>query len=68
MLMKVVAFLTEQAVVDRIIDHLKSTFASERPPPPRVLTEVALTRPPREGLRNPALRAAEESGGYFIEG
>jgi len=32
--MKVVAFLTEHAVVDRIIDHLKLTFAAEKPPPP----------------------------------
>jgi hypothetical protein len=33
---KVVAFLTEHAVVDRIIDHLKLTFVAERPPPPQV--------------------------------
>jgi hypothetical protein len=65
--MKVVAFITEHAVVDRIIDHLKLTFAAEKPPPSRVLTEVALTRPPREGLRNAALMAAEESGGYFMD-
>ena len=30
--MKVVAFLTDYQVVDRIIDHLKLTFAAERPP------------------------------------
>jgi hypothetical protein len=30
--MKVVAFLTEHAVVDRIIDHLKLMFVAERPP------------------------------------
>jgi len=30
--MKVVAFITEHAVVDRIIDHLKLTFAAEKPP------------------------------------
>jgi hypothetical protein len=42
------------AVVDRIIDHLKLTFAAEKPPPSRVLTEVALM-------------AAEESGGYFMD-
>ena len=33
--MRVVAFLTEHAVVDRIIDHLKLTFIAERPPPPQ---------------------------------
>jgi hypothetical protein len=32
--MKVVAFITEHAVVDRIIDHLKLTFTAEKPPPP----------------------------------
>jgi|GEM_PF-1921874 len=31
--MKVVAFLTEHAVVDRIINHLKLTFVAEKPPP-----------------------------------
>ena len=34
--MKVIAFLTDYAVVDRIIDHLKLTFVAERPPPPQV--------------------------------
>jgi hypothetical protein len=49
--MKVIAFLTEHAVVDRIIRHLKLTFAAEKPPPCHVLSEVALM-------------AAEESGDY----
>jgi hypothetical protein len=31
-LMKVIAFLTDYAVVDRIIGHLKLTFVAERPP------------------------------------
>jgi len=52
--MKVVAFITEHAVVDRIIDHLKLTFVAEKPPPSRVMTEVALM-------------AAEESGRYFMD-
>jgi len=34
--MRVVAFLTEYAVVDRIINHLKLTFVADRPPPPRI--------------------------------
>jgi len=50
--MKVVAFLTEVAVVDRIIDHLELAFVADRPPPSRVLEQVALP-------------AAEESGEYF---
>jgi hypothetical protein len=32
--MRVVAFLMEHAVVDRIIEYLKLTFVAERPPPP----------------------------------
>jgi hypothetical protein len=31
--MKVIAFLTDYAVVDRIISHLNLTFVAERPPP-----------------------------------
>jgi len=50
--MKVVAFITEYAVVDRIIDHLKLTFVADKPPPSHVIEQVALT-------------AAEESGEYF---
>jgi hypothetical protein len=33
--MKAVAFLTEYAVVDRIIEHLRLTFVADRPPPPQ---------------------------------
>jgi hypothetical protein len=29
--MKVIAFLTDYVVVDRIIDHLQLTFVAERP-------------------------------------
>ncbi len=32
--MKIVAFLTDHIIVDRIIDHLELTFAVERPPLP----------------------------------
>jgi len=34
--MRIIAFLTDYAVVDRIIHHLKLTFVAERPPPPRM--------------------------------
>jgi len=34
--MKIISFLTEYAVVDRVIDHLKLTFVADRPPPPQV--------------------------------
>jgi uncharacterized protein (UPF0212 family) len=50
--MKIVAFITEVSVVDRIIDHLKLRFIAEKPPPSHVFTEVALM-------------AAEERGEYF---
>jgi hypothetical protein len=30
--MKIIAFLTARAVVDRIIDHLKLTFVADKPP------------------------------------
>jgi hypothetical protein len=40
--MKVVAFITEYAVVDRIIQHLKLTFVAEKPPPAHVFEQVAL--------------------------
>jgi hypothetical protein len=40
--MKVIAFITDHAVVDRIIDHLKLRFIAEKPPPSRVFTQVAL--------------------------
>ena len=54
-LMKGVAFITDYAAVDRIIDLLKLTFAAERPPPAHVFEPAALL-------------AAEESRGYFMEG
>jgi hypothetical protein len=36
--MKVVAFLTEYAVVDRIIRHLELTFVAEKTRPPKPLS------------------------------
>jgi len=40
--MKVIAFLTDYAVVDRIINHLKLTFVADRPPPPRIAYQELL--------------------------
>lgn len=34
--MKVIAFLADYSVVDRIIHHFKLTFVAERPPPPQI--------------------------------
>jgi hypothetical protein len=50
--MKVIAFLTDYAVVDRIIDHLKLTFVADKPPPPRIAYQEFLM-------------AAETGGEYF---
>ena len=36
------AFLTEHAVVDRIIRHLQLTFVAENPPPAYTLEQGAL--------------------------
>jgi hypothetical protein len=47
--MKVVAFLTEYAVVDRIIDHLKLRFVAAKPPPSQVFPGSCLWRPRRAG-------------------
>jgi hypothetical protein len=50
--MKVIAFITDYSVVDRIINHLKLTFVASKPPPPRVVYQELLM-------------AAEASTEYF---
>jgi hypothetical protein len=50
--MKVIAFLTDYAAVDRIIDHLKLTFLAAKPPPPHMAYQEVLL-------------AAEQSAEYF---
>jgi hypothetical protein len=49
---KVSAFIADYQAVDRIIDHLKLVFVAEKPPPSRVIEQVALM-------------AAEERAEYF---
>jgi hypothetical protein len=49
--MKVVAFITNYAAVDRIIDHLKLTFMAAEASPSHVFEQVAL--------------AAAEGGGEY---
>jgi hypothetical protein len=39
--MKVLAFITGYAVVDRIIDHPKLTFVAATPPSSHIFTEIA---------------------------
>ena len=50
--MRVIAFLTDYAVVERIIDHLKLTFVADKPPPPHIAYQEVLM-------------AAEASAEYF---
>jgi hypothetical protein len=40
--LKVIAFLTDYAVVDRIIEHLNLSFIAERPPPPHIAYQEVL--------------------------
>jgi len=34
--MKIIAFITDYSVVDRIINNLKLRFIADKPPPPRI--------------------------------
>jgi len=40
--MKVISFLTDYAVVDRIIHHLNLTFVADKPPPPHIVYQEIL--------------------------
>ncbi|MFQ6070360.1 MAG: hypothetical protein ACE5LC_07525 [Candidatus Aminicenantales bacterium] len=40
--MRIIAFLTDFTIVDRIINHLKLTFMAERPPPPYMVYQELL--------------------------
>ena len=40
--MKIIAFITGNQAIDRIMAHLKLTFVAAKPPPSHVFTEVAL--------------------------
>jgi len=51
--MKVIAFITDYAVVDRIINHLKLTFVASKPPPSQVAYQELLM-------------AADTSAEYFL--
>jgi len=43
--MRIISFITDYAVVDRIINHLKLTFVAERPPPPHLASQEFLMDP-----------------------
>ena len=40
--MRIISFLTDYAVVDRIINHLKLTFVADKPPPPLIAYQQVL--------------------------
>jgi hypothetical protein len=40
--MKIISSLTDDTVVDKIINHLKLTFVAERPPPPQLAYQEIL--------------------------
>ncbi|NOR14273.1 MAG: IS91 family transposase [Candidatus Aminicenantes bacterium] len=50
--MRIISFIEEHKVIDKIINHLKLTFKAERPPP-------------SQSVQQELLMAAEESGEYF---
>jgi len=39
--MRIVSFIKDYKVIDKIIDHLKLTFKAERPPPPQAQLSMA---------------------------
>jgi hypothetical protein len=40
--MRVISFITDFPVVDKIIRHLKLTFSAAKPPPPRKVSQELL--------------------------
>ena len=40
--MRIIAFIEDEKVIDKIIKHLKLSFIAERPPPPLVLQQELL--------------------------
>jgi hypothetical protein len=50
--MKIIAFITDYSVLDRIINHLKLRFIADKPPTPRIASQEVLM-------------AAETSAEYF---
>jgi len=50
--MRIISFIEDHKVIDKIIAHLKLIFFAERPPPPKALQQELLM-------------AAEEMGEYF---
>jgi hypothetical protein len=76
--MKIISFLTDWAVVDRIINHLQLTFVADRPPPPQTayprgaadFRRLGVSRGPFQGLqgRYPQHLAGREDGPFLDPG
>jgi hypothetical protein len=49
--MTVIAFITNHAVIDKIIHHLGITFTARRPPPPAPQEELYRSIAPRRPLK-----------------
>ena len=50
--MRIISFIQDHKIIDRIIRHLELTFEAERPPPPHLVQQELLM-------------AAEEMGGIY---
>jgi len=62
--MRVIAFITEFSVVDRIINHLKLTFVASKPPPPRIAyQEVLMAAEARPNIFHDLLFERKERSG-----
>ncbi len=47
--MRIIAFIEDHKVIDRIIRHLKLTFEAEPPPPPRITQQKLLMATEEKG-------------------
>jgi hypothetical protein len=63
-----IAFLTDDAVLDKIIDHLKLTFVAKRPPPPQFAYQQVLMAPKTVGeyFSEPFSPAKEKPGRFPV--
>lgn len=43
--MRIVSFIEDKKVIDKIIEHLNLTFKAARPPPPQSLLSMAAEEP-----------------------
>jgi len=46
--MRIIAFIKDYAVIDKIINHLKLAFMAERPPPPQAQPQLSMATEERD--------------------